>query len=150
MPNGSQSPSAATALQIGEITPGELPAGADAQTLVVPLPRTVEVLDVPLAVTDYDGTIAAIDGFVTARRHGFICVANVHTLMASQEDPELRTALLQSSFNIPDGQPLVWALNALGNSLSERVYGPELMWRYCAHAAKTGTRMYLYGGRNQG
>lgn len=140
MSNGSPRPATAV-----------LPLTRDEQIVSEPpLPRSVAVLDVPLAVTDYDDTIAAIDAFIDARASGFICVANVHTLMASEEDPELRDALLDSSFNIPDGQPLVWALNALGNSLSERVYGPELMWRYCAHAAKTGTRMYLYGGRNQG
>jgi N-acetylglucosaminyldiphosphoundecaprenol N-acetyl-beta-D-mannosaminyltransferase len=145
MPNGSPRQAAAAF----PLTPGNLPSQVNADT-AVKLPRTVPVLEVPLAVTDYDDTIATIDGFIEARSQGYICVANVHALMASQEDPELRQALLESSFNIPDGQPLVWALNALGNSLSERVYGPELMWRYCGHAAKTGTRMYLYGGRNQG
>ena len=32
----------------------------------------------------------------------------------------------------------------------DRVYGPELMERTCARAARTGLRFYLYGGRNQG
>ena len=41
-------------------------------------------------------------------------------------------------------------MNALGQSLGDRVYGPELMLRACAHAARTGQRLYLYGGRNQG
>jgi N-acetylglucosaminyldiphosphoundecaprenol N-acetyl-beta-D-mannosaminyltransferase len=50
---------------------------------------------------------------------------------------------------VPDGQPLVWALNALGHDAS-RVYGPDLMARYCERSAGTGTRMYLYGGRSQG
>jgi N-acetylglucosaminyldiphosphoundecaprenol N-acetyl-beta-D-mannosaminyltransferase len=70
--------------------------------------------------------------------------------MASGEDPELRAALLASSVNVPDGQPLVWAINSLGHSLAGRVYGPELMARACAHAATCGHRFYLYGGRNQG
>src|SRR3989440_902666 len=52
--------------------------------------------------------------------------------------------------NVPDGQPLVWAINALGHSLAGRVYGPELMSRACARAALSGQRFYLYGGRNQG
>src|SRR6202012_855730 len=80
----------------------------------------------------------------------YVCVCNVHTVMAAEEDPELRVALLGASVNVPDGQPLVWAMNALGQSLNDRVYGPELMWRSCARAAQTGQRLYLYGGRNQG
>jgi N-acetylglucosaminyldiphosphoundecaprenol N-acetyl-beta-D-mannosaminyltransferase len=108
------------------------------------------VLDVPLALTDYSRTLAWMDGMVGARWPGYICVCNVHTVMASREDPELRAALLASSFNVPDGQPLVWAINSLGHSLAGRVYGPELMARACAHASARGQRFYLYGGRNQG
>jgi N-acetylglucosaminyldiphosphoundecaprenol N-acetyl-beta-D-mannosaminyltransferase len=58
--------------------------------------------------------------------------------------------VLASDLTVPDGQPLVWAMNALGHDLSSRVYGPELMARYCERAALTGSRMFLYGGRNQG
>ena len=113
-------------------------------------PRTVPVLGVPLALTDYEHTLDWIDTVVTTRGRGYVCVANVHTVMASAEDPELRAAVLGSSMTVPDGQPLVWAMNALGHSLGGRVYGPELMSRASARAAHTGQRFYLYGGRNQG
>jgi N-acetylglucosaminyldiphosphoundecaprenol N-acetyl-beta-D-mannosaminyltransferase len=55
-----------------------------------------------------------------------------------------------ADFTVADGQPLVWALKALGHHVPDRVYGPELMDRACARAAQTGQRFYLYGGRNQG
>jgi N-acetylglucosaminyldiphosphoundecaprenol N-acetyl-beta-D-mannosaminyltransferase len=113
-------------------------------------PSTVDVLSVPLALTDYEQTLDWIDAMAAERERGYVCVCNVHTVMASREDPELRAALLASSINVPDGQPLVWAINALGHSLAGRVYGPELMSRACARAAATGRRFYLYGGRNQG
>ena len=35
-------------------------------------------------------------------------------------------------------------------AFGDRVYGPDLMERACARAARTGRRFYLYGGRNQG
>jgi N-acetylglucosaminyldiphosphoundecaprenol N-acetyl-beta-D-mannosaminyltransferase len=110
----------------------------------------VPVLGVPLALTDYEHTLDWIDTVVAARSRGYVCVANVHTVMACAEDPELRAAVLGSSMTVPDGQPLVWAMNALGHSLGGRVYGPELMSRASARAADTGQRFYLYGGRNQG
>jgi N-acetylglucosaminyldiphosphoundecaprenol N-acetyl-beta-D-mannosaminyltransferase len=116
----------------------------------VPRPETADVLDVPLGLIDYDGALDWIDAMVAARQRGYVCVCNVHAVMASAEDPKLRSALLGSSLNVPDGQPLVWALNLLGQSLPDRVYGPELMARSCARAAGSGQRMYLYGGRNQG
>jgi N-acetylglucosaminyldiphosphoundecaprenol N-acetyl-beta-D-mannosaminyltransferase len=116
----------------------------------VPRPETSDVLGVPLGLIDYDRALDWIDAMVEARQRGYVCVCNVHAVMASAEDPALRAALLDSSLNVPDGQPLVWALNLMGHSLPDRVYGPELMARSCARAASSGQRMYLYGGRNQG
>jgi len=111
---------------------------------------TAPVLGVPLAVTDYEKTMDWMDGMIARRERGYICVAAVHTVMVCQEDPELREAVLNSTLTVPDGQPLVWAMNALGHDLPSRVYGPELMSRYCERSAQTGARMFLYGGRNQG
>jgi N-acetylglucosaminyldiphosphoundecaprenol N-acetyl-beta-D-mannosaminyltransferase len=113
-------------------------------------PRTVDVLGVPLALIDYERALDWMDAMIKAQSRGYVCVCNVHTVMASDEDPELRAALLSSTFNVPDGQPLVWAINSLGHSLADRVYGPELMSRACARASAKGHRFYLYGGRNQG
>jgi N-acetylglucosaminyldiphosphoundecaprenol N-acetyl-beta-D-mannosaminyltransferase len=113
-------------------------------------PASVEILGVPLALTDYERTIEWMDATIATGQRGYICVAAVHTVMVCQEDPELRAAVLGSDLTVPDGQPLVWAMNALGHDLSSRVYGPDLMARYCERAALTGARMFLYGGRNQG
>jgi N-acetylglucosaminyldiphosphoundecaprenol N-acetyl-beta-D-mannosaminyltransferase len=108
------------------------------------------VLGVPLALTTYEGAIAWIEQAVADGHRGYVCVAATHTVMACQEDRELREAVLGADFTVPDGQPLVWALDALGHPLPSRVYGPTLMDRACARAAETGQRLYLYGGRNQG
>lgn len=121
----------------------------ESETPAIRLPQRVELVDVPVAVTDYDGALELIEQHVAKRHLGYMCVANVHTVMAAAEDPELRCALGGSIVNVPDGMPLVWALNALGHRLGDRVYGPELMWRSCARAAASGTRIYLYGGRDQ-
>ena len=113
-------------------------------------PDTRQVLGVPLAVIDYERTLDWIDCITEARGRGYLCVAAVHTVMACQEDHELHAAVLGADFTVPDGQPLVWALKALGQRLPDRVYGPELMERACARAARTGQRFYLYGGRTHG
>jgi N-acetylglucosaminyldiphosphoundecaprenol N-acetyl-beta-D-mannosaminyltransferase len=122
---------------------------AVAADLAVPPPAT-NVLGVPLALTDYERTMDWMDATVQARGKGYICVAATHTVVACQDDPELRAAVLGASLVVPDGQPLVWAMNALGHDLSHRVYGPDLMAHYCERSALTGVRMFLYGGRNQG
>jgi N-acetylglucosaminyldiphosphoundecaprenol N-acetyl-beta-D-mannosaminyltransferase len=116
----------------------------------VTAPPTVGVLGVDLALTDYQEMLDWIDAMVASQARGYLCACNVHTVMASGEDPELRDALETASINVPDGQPLVWAINALGHALPGRVYGPELMSRACERAVESGHRFYLYGGRNQG
>ncbi|MBA2348788.1 MAG: WecB/TagA/CpsF family glycosyltransferase [Solirubrobacterales bacterium] len=113
-------------------------------------PPSVDVLGIPLAITDYARTMDWMDATIVDGGTGYVCVAATHTVMACQEDPELRAAVVESDLTVPDGQPLVWAMNALGQNLPSRVYGPELMARYCERSVGTGTKMYLYGGRNQG
>jgi N-acetylglucosaminyldiphosphoundecaprenol N-acetyl-beta-D-mannosaminyltransferase len=130
---------------LGPLT--SLPAVGDP---AVRAPATQELLGVPLALTDYERTMDWMDAAIAERRREYVCVAAVHTVMACAEDPELRDAVLGSSLTVPDGQPLVWAMNALGHDLPSRVYGPELMARYCERSARTGARLFLYGGRNQG
>src|SRR3954463_2818548 len=119
-------------------------------TVAPDLPPTAEVLGVPLALIDYEHTLDWIDEAVATRHRGYVCVAATHTVMAAGDDPALPAAVLGADFTVPDGQPLVWALKALGHDVDDRVYGPDLMDRACARAAHTGRRFYLYGGRNQG
>jgi N-acetylglucosaminyldiphosphoundecaprenol N-acetyl-beta-D-mannosaminyltransferase len=112
----------------------------------VDLPRKRALLGVPMAVTDYGGAIEAIDGLVERRDPGYVCAIAVHALMVSRHDDEMRRALLASTLVVPDGRPLMWALNALGERLEDRVYGPELMRRLCERSPQAGHRIWLYGG----
>ena len=113
-------------------------------------PPEVPVLGIPLSLMDYAATMDWMDGAIARDERTYVIVAAVHSVMMCHEDAELREAVLEASLRVPDGQPLVWAINALGHDLDDRVYGPELMARYCERAAGTGARIFLYGGRNQG
>jgi len=113
-------------------------------------PETAEILGVPLALADYERTMDWIDATVQAKGRGTLSAAAVHLVMVAQEDHATREAVTDMSLVVPDGQPLVWALKSLGHEQATRVYGPDLMAKYCERSATNGTRMYLYGGRNQG
>jgi len=120
---------------------------------LLPRPEEVptrEVIGIPLAMTTYDGAMAVMDGMVARRERGYVCAVAVHAVTVAQRDPEMRTALLGSTLTVPDGMPLVWAVNLLGENLPHRVYGPELMRRYTRRCADKGHRIWLYGGRDQG
>jgi N-acetylglucosaminyldiphosphoundecaprenol N-acetyl-beta-D-mannosaminyltransferase len=120
---------------------------------LLPRPEQVptrEVIGIPLAMTTYDGAMAVMDGMIARRERGYVCAVAVHAVTVAQRDPEMRDALLGSTLTVPDGMPLVWAANLLGESLPHRVYGPELMRRYTRRCAEKGHRVWLYGGRDQG
>jgi N-acetylglucosaminyldiphosphoundecaprenol N-acetyl-beta-D-mannosaminyltransferase len=105
-----------------------------------------DLLGVPFALVDYAEAMDAMDGMIERREPGYVSAAAVHVLMVSRHDPEIRAALQAASLVVPDGRPLVWALNLLGARLHDRVYGPELTERYCRRAAERGHRVWLYGG----
>jgi N-acetylglucosaminyldiphosphoundecaprenol N-acetyl-beta-D-mannosaminyltransferase len=108
-----------------------------------------DILGVPIALTDYEGALDEMDEMIARRERGYVCAVAVHAVMVARHDPEMRSALLGSSLNVPDGKPLVWALDMLGHDLRARVYGPELMARYCARSAERGHRLWFYGGYDE-
>ena len=90
-----------------------------------------------------------MERMIASREPGYVCAVPVHSLMVSRHDEGMRAALRGATMNVPDGRPLVWALNLLGEQLPDRVYGPDLMDRFCARAARRGHRIWLYGGATQ-
>ena len=118
-----------------------------------PTPQDIpsrDILGIPIAMTHYAQAMDVMDGMVARRERGYVCAVAVHAVMVSQHDPEMRRAVTGSTLTVPDGMPLVWAANLLGEDLRNRVYGPELMDRYCGRCAERGHRVWLYGGRDQG
>jgi N-acetylglucosaminyldiphosphoundecaprenol N-acetyl-beta-D-mannosaminyltransferase len=132
------------------------PVDADAAvpaTDALPRPEDVrvrELLGVPMAMTTYAEAMDVMDGMIARRERGYVCATAVHAVMVGQGDEEMRDALQGSTLTVPDGMPLVWAANLLGEKLDDRVYGPELMLRYCERSRDRGHRVFLYGGRDQG
>jgi N-acetylglucosaminyldiphosphoundecaprenol N-acetyl-beta-D-mannosaminyltransferase len=112
---------------------------------------TRELLGVRFALTDYEGALGRIEEMVAGGARGYVCCTSVHGLMESRRDPELAAVLNDATLNLPDGMPVVWALNLLseGKPLHDRVYGPSLMESACELAAATGRRIYLYGGHDE-
>jgi N-acetylglucosaminyldiphosphoundecaprenol N-acetyl-beta-D-mannosaminyltransferase len=103
---------------------------------------------VPLAISDYEHVLDWMEALIASGERGFVTAAAVNLIVSAEEDAETRAAVLAATLAVPDGQPLVWALHALGHPEATRVYGPDLMAHFCDRAATAGTPMYLYGGRS--
>jgi N-acetylglucosaminyldiphosphoundecaprenol N-acetyl-beta-D-mannosaminyltransferase len=109
-----------------------------------------EILGIPIAMLDYERAMDVMDRMVEESYRGWVCAAAVHSVMVAQDDPLMKKALTDAVITVPDGMPIVWAANTLGEHLPNRVYGPELMRRYCNRSVERGHRVWLYGGRDQG
>ena len=128
-------------------TPNPFPPSSSSAELAA-LPPTAEVLGIPLAISDYGQVLDWMQQTVARGGRAYVTAAAVNLVMAAQEQADTRAAVLDATLAVPDGQPLVWALRALGHAHATRVYGPDLMAHFCARAARCGTPIYLYGGRS--
>jgi len=106
------------------------------------------VLGVDVDAVDYDEAVRQI--LAAARNQQWLGMAAVpvHSVMTAVLDPGFAHDLSQMSLGVPDGQPVRWALRLLyGTRLPDRVYGPELMLRLCASAAREGIPIFLFGSQ---
>jgi len=126
-----------------------LHAIASSPNAIPTTPPRAEIVGVPLAVSDYEEVVEWMRATIAAGARGYVTAAAVNLVMSAREDPETMAAVLGATLAVPDGMPLVWALRALGHGRATRVYGPDLMLRFCARAAAEEIPMYLYGGRDE-
>jgi N-acetylglucosaminyldiphosphoundecaprenol N-acetyl-beta-D-mannosaminyltransferase len=76
----------------------------------------------------------------------YIAVTDMHSLMQAQHSASFKTILQSANLVVPDGFPLMWLGRRKGFALRRRVYGPELMERFCEETASKGYRHFFYGG----
>jgi N-acetylglucosaminyldiphosphoundecaprenol N-acetyl-beta-D-mannosaminyltransferase len=83
-----------------------------------------------------------------ARRAACRCIAvtGMHGITEAMHKTEFRQALADAHLVVADGMPVVWIGRFRGHNLPRRVYGPELMIRFCEETAPAGYRHYLLGG----
>jgi N-acetylglucosaminyldiphosphoundecaprenol N-acetyl-beta-D-mannosaminyltransferase len=114
--------------------------------------RTLPVIGLPIAATDYAGAVrwvlehASEEGGVFA-----VEAANTHVAALACHDPSFGATMRQFDLICPDGMPLVWALNSqlpAAEKLTQRVYGPTLMLETLKATQQRGEfRHFLLGGK---
>lgn len=101
-----------------------------------------------VSAIDYEAAVQHIVNAAQQRRPLAISATAVHGLMTAVMDAHQRYRLNHFDLVVPDGQPLVWALNILHKAgLRERVYGPQLTLELCRQSAERQIPVYFYGSR---
>lgn len=108
--------------------------------------RRGRVLESSIDALSWREALDRISSWGRARESRVVCICNVHSVVTAQRDPVFRQVVEQCDMATPDGAPVAWMLRRLGYEGQARINGPDLMWRYCAEAAKRGEAIYLYGG----
>ena len=87
----------------------------------------VNVLGVGVSAINMDQALAAIERWTSKREANYVCITNIHGIIESQRDRDLRRIHNTAGLVTPDGMPLVWLLRGRGIPNATRVYGPDLM-----------------------
>lgn len=119
----------------------------DLATTLMPtgsLPQKMEIVGVPISLTNY-GEVIEIIGRRPSDRPLAIAVCNVHSVMSARRDAALHQAISRADIATSDGVPLVWMMRLTGRPEQTRVYGPDLMQLALQKGVERGWRHYLYG-----
>lgn len=115
--------------------------------------RTLPVIGLPLACTDYAGAVEWILEKASVS-HVAVAVeaANTHVAALARSDAAFGETMSRFDLIVPDGMPLVWSINAAlpaEEKLRDRVYGPTLMLETLeATAGRPEFRHFLLGGKD--
>lgn len=108
-----------------------------------------KVVSIRVDVTSYSDSTARIIRWAREGKPAYVCVANVHMTMEAHDDPAFRKVVNGAELTVPDGMPLVWALQLLGAPSATRVRGPDLTLWVAAAAAEAGIPVGVYGGTSE-
>lgn len=105
------------------------------------------ILGVPLAAADYAGALELTRSWAEPAAAVYaVAAANTHVLALSRSDAGFGEALARFDLVVPDGMPLIWAMNRAGAAMRDRVYGPTLMLRAME---QPGVSHFLLGGTEE-
>ncbi len=106
------------------------------------------VLGVLVDAVQIPDVIARMEEWIAKREAcHLVAVTDMHSMMEAQQDAQFKAILNSADLVVPDGFPLVWLGRRKGfPRLRRRVYGPELMLRFCEESAPKAYRHFFFGG----
>ena len=117
--------------------------------------KKVDLFGIQYSVVDYDSAVNQITSWVHGLNKNPIDVSGygvtalaVHGLIEGYKNNELRSQLNSIDLVVPDGQPIMWAMNWFHSTgLKDRVYGPTLTLKVLSAAAEQEIPVFFYGSK---
>jgi N-acetylglucosaminyldiphosphoundecaprenol N-acetyl-beta-D-mannosaminyltransferase len=111
---------------------------------VIAAVKTIKILGMPVACATYESALERIKELAREPRPTAVCPANTHILADARHDPTFASVLGKFDMILPDGMPVVWALNRADAGLADRCYGPYFMRHTLQHTPRPW-RHFFFG-----
>lgn len=106
---------------------------------------TQSLIVTPISTLAFNSQIDLMINWAKQRHSKMVCVANVHMLVEAWENSNFESILKSADLVTPDGMPLVWMLNLLGDKQAERVAGMDIFLSVCKQAELNNLGVFLLG-----
>ncbi|MBA2432287.1 MAG: WecB/TagA/CpsF family glycosyltransferase [Chthoniobacterales bacterium] len=107
--------------------------------------QSIPVLGTPLLATNYAEFTAHCQELTRLHHATAVDLTNTQIVTMRRHEPLFREITSRFEYFVPDGMPLIWALNRRGAGMKDRVYGPKFM-RHCMLNSPAPFTHYLLGG----
>lgn len=108
--------------------------------------QTATVVSATVDALSWAQALTRIQDWASRHESRYVCITNVHSVVTAGRDARVCDVVRNADMVTPDGAPVAWMLRRLGFPDQQRINGPDLMWRFCANAARNGQSIYLFGG----
>jgi len=104
-------------------------------------------LGVNVSPLTYEGIVNEIKGRMSRKEQSTIIAVNPEKVITANRDPQVKTLINESTFQIPDGVGILLASKLKGGKITSRVTGVDMMGRMLDFAASGGHPVYFYGAK---
>lgn len=108
-------------------------------------PDLVDVLGYPVNAISWGEVLNLLEEWSKGRQSRFACLCNTHVIMTARSNATLDRAIRDADLRLPDGMPIAILMRFSSGRDQQRIAGPDLMWRYCANAERSGQSIFLLG-----
>jgi N-acetylglucosaminyldiphosphoundecaprenol N-acetyl-beta-D-mannosaminyltransferase len=105
----------------------------------------VSIFGVPFSKLGMQATVNLITSMIESRRPHQIITANPIMVMSAVESPDYMNIMKQADLIVPDGAGVVWAAQYIGNPVTERVTGFDLLHQMMKLGETEGWKVFLVG-----
>lgn len=106
---------------------------------------TVSIFGVPISKMNMSDTVRYLTDVIRNKQVHQVITANPIMIMAALDDPAYMAMMKRAELIVPDGTGVVWAAEYVGNPVSERVPGIELVHNLLRAGESYGWKVFLLG-----